>query len=1030
MVSDGSIDRVFARLGEARGVDPRLSHNKDQVKARLFGADKSTETVAGRPRLGAVTDRGPSSAGARPLPRPRVPSGPAPERIGRFVVLGPLGKGGMGKVYRAFDDVLERQVAVKVVHAEVGVRHGRRLLREAQALARLSHPNVVQVYEVGEVGGRLFIAMELIRGQTLRQWQRQEPRPGWKACLDTYVKAGRGLEAAHAKGLIHRDFKPSNCMFDDEGRVRVLDFGLARDSNPSEDLAELPGFGGPVDGAASSASSSGSSSSALMERLTETGSVVGTRAYMAPEQLGGRVVVDAKSDQFAFCVALYEALCGHLPFSEDPMPALLDMASGVGPMPQPLPMGSHAPRWLQRAVVRGLAADPRERWPSMAALLWELERRQRSAGVRRLSLLTGALLGVVLTGLVMSSREPPGPSVCAEAQQQLEGVWDDERRQVVREAILNTELPYAAKTQSSVERQLDHYAQEWSHGYTEACEATRVHHEQPVEALELRQRCLRLRRSALAHDVELLADADHDLVERAVELVTELPRIDACADLSALSRSSGVARIPGGAQRLEALRTHLGRMRSLETIGRHREAIVELAPLTRDAHRLGDQSLLAEVLLLGGQLHMALGRDEQAEQYFRAAQIRGLEHGADAVALEAMAGQIHLMGVEREQTGRALELAQDVALPLVRRHGRDDALEAKVLTALAQVRTVRGEHREAEARYRQALAILGRVRVRGDTALVEAHDGLAQTLREQERFDDAEQLYRRALHARESRLGDTHPEAAYQRTNLGNVLLARGKLDEAEQHFREALEILASASTVHAKRIAHARASLGTALHMHQRYSEAEQELRQALSLFERELDPDQLRVAKVRLDIAVVLTEQGRALEAIDEYQGILGVLRHSEPTPSRNRLMVKCLRDLGLLLVHQGRTREADARYRQALEILEPGQEARGALHANVLNRHGDLLLIKGSDTDAEHSFLQALEIYEQLYGPVHQKIGHTLKRIAGVHQRRKQWPLAMARLERTRAIYETTRAKPEAIAEVEQALAEVRAHIEPTR
>ena len=920
----------------------------------------------------------------------------------------------------------------------MGVRHGRRLLREAQALARLSHPNVVQVYEVGEVGGRLFIAMELIRGQTLRQWQRQEPRPGWKACLETYIKAGRGLAAAHAKGLIHRDFKPSNCMFDDEGRVRVLDFGLARDSNPSEDVAEFPGAvagagtGAGVDGepAAASVSSSGSSSSALMERLTETGSVVGTRAYMAPEQLGGRAVVDAKSDQFAFCVALYEALCGYLPFSEDPMPALLDMASGVGRMPQPLPMGSSAPRWLQRAVVRGLAADPRERWPSMAALLWELGRRQRNAGVRRLSLLTGALLGVALTGIVMSSREPPGPSACAGAQQQLEGVWDDERRQVVREAILKTELPYAAKTQSSVERQLDHYAQEWVRGYTEACKATRVHHEQPVEALELRQRCLRLRRSALAHDVELLAGADRDLVERAVELVTELPRIESCADLPALSRTAPIARTPGGAQRLEALRTHLGRMRALETIGRHREAIVELAPLTRDAHRLGDQPLLAEVLLLGGQLHMALGRDERAEQYFRAAQIRGLEHGADAVALEAMAGQIHLMGVEREQTGRALELAQDVALPLVRRHGRDDALEAKVLTALAQVRTVRGEHREAEARYRQALAILGRVRVRGDTALVEAHDGLAQTLREQGRFDDAEQLYRRALHARESRLGDTHPEAAYQRTNLGNVLLERGQLDEAEQHFREALEILASASTVHAKRIAHARASLGTALHMHQRYSEAEQELRQALALFERELDPDQLRVAKVRLDIAVVLTEQGRAQEAIAEYQGILGVLQHSEPTPSRNHLMVTCLRDLGMLLVHQGAARQADGRYRQALEILEQGQGARSSLHANVLNRHGDLLLMQGSDTDAGHSFLRALEIYERLYGPVHKKVGHTLRRIAGVHLRRKEWPLAMARLERARAIYETTRAKPEAIAAVEQALAEVRTQIEPDR
>ncbi|MCA9708506.1 MAG: serine/threonine protein kinase, partial [Myxococcales bacterium] len=150
------------------------------------------------------------------------------EQLGRFIVLSMLGRGGMGTVYEAFDRILDRRVAVKVLHRDVATRHQQRLIREAQALAQLSHPNVVQVYEAGETKGRNFVAMELVQGHTLRQWLRQEPRPDWRACVEVYMQAGAGLAAAHEQGLVHCDFKPSNAIVDDKGRVRVLDFGLAR----------------------------------------------------------------------------------------------------------------------------------------------------------------------------------------------------------------------------------------------------------------------------------------------------------------------------------------------------------------------------------------------------------------------------------------------------------------------------------------------------------------------------------------------------------------------------------------------------------------------------------------------------------------------------------------------------------------------------------------------------------------------------------------------------------------------------------
>ena len=158
-------------------------------------------------------------------------------RLGRYVVRGALGRGGMGTVLEAFDPELDRPVALKVLHHELAQRHSTRLRREAQALARLSHPNVVQVYEVGEFQGQTFVAMELVHGQTLQEWMREEPRPIWQQCVEVFLQIGTGLVAAHEQGLVHRDFKPANAIIDHKGRARVLDFGLARrvdDLEPDE----------------------------------------------------------------------------------------------------------------------------------------------------------------------------------------------------------------------------------------------------------------------------------------------------------------------------------------------------------------------------------------------------------------------------------------------------------------------------------------------------------------------------------------------------------------------------------------------------------------------------------------------------------------------------------------------------------------------------------------------------------------------------------------------------------------------------
>jgi hypothetical protein len=330
-------------------------------------------------------------------------------KIGRFVVVAELGAGGMGAVFAAHDPELDRQVALKLMKGSGEGEEDRvRMLREGQAMARVTHANVITVYEVGVEDGAVFLAQELLDGGTLTEWL-EEPRPQHEI-IDKFIAAGRGLAAAHAAGLVHRDFKPDNVLLGTDGRVRVADFGLARALGRADDqLAATVRGGGP------SVAGDASSKSPMTERLTRTGAVMGTPMYMAPEQHRGERA-DARSDQFSFCVALYHALYGAWPFPGKTAVALAD-AVIAGRM-QPPPRGRRVPVRLRRLLARGLRTDPAERYPSMAALLAELAAPPRSLG--RIGLATGALAlagGALVTGFVLSrgstparAEDPAGPA--------------------------------------------------------------------------------------------------------------------------------------------------------------------------------------------------------------------------------------------------------------------------------------------------------------------------------------------------------------------------------------------------------------------------------------------------------------------------------------------------------------------------------------------------------------------------------------------------------------------------------------------
>jgi tetratricopeptide (TPR) repeat protein len=327
----------------------------DDVRAEL---DRHVDTCLGCRRLLATFAHG---SGEGQLDD-ELGSGEAVD--GRYTVVDVVGIGGMSVVYAAYDSVLDRKVALKVLR-EADASQAHRLQREARAMAKLAHPNVVPVYDVGTLDGRMFLTAELVHGRTIAQWMIDTPDRSWRDVVDIFVQAGRGLAAAHSAGVAHRDFKPSNVLIGDDGRVRVADFGLAR---PALD-AEIESRGAP-DAAATKGS---------IAHVTRTGALVGTPAYMAPEQLAGRAA-DVRSDVFSFCVTLFEGLHGERPFAGTTEAELLAaIESRVMRAPR-----ARVPGWLDRAIAVGLRASPDQRWASMTALLAAIDagltaRRRRRA---------------------------------------------------------------------------------------------------------------------------------------------------------------------------------------------------------------------------------------------------------------------------------------------------------------------------------------------------------------------------------------------------------------------------------------------------------------------------------------------------------------------------------------------------------------------------------------------------------------------------------------------------------------------------
>jgi eukaryotic-like serine/threonine-protein kinase len=843
-----------------------------------------------------------------------VPGG----RIGRFLPFDTLGMGSMGVVLAAYDPELDRRVALKLLRhgwAEGGTEGERRrgrLLREAQAMARLAHPNVVTVFDVGTVGDQVYVAMEFVNGETLRDWVKREPRT-WRQIVEVFLAAGRGLAAAHAAGLVHRDFKPDNVLVGQDGRVRVGDFGLASSSSDPLEDAE-PGRREPIRAAA------------LLRGLTIEGSVVGTPAYMAPEQHEGGAV-GPQADQFAFCASLYEALYDERPFRADSYLGLVEEVK-LGRVREP-GRGGKVPAWLRAVVVRGLSPVPGQRHPDMEALLKALAYDPRA--VRRRA---GAVVaGVAVAGLaawVLLAR--PADPVCMGARERLIGVWDPGVRARMEKAFLGTKLQSARDTYDRVAARLSRYADGWVAMHTDSCRATRVSGEQSAELLDLRTACLERRRSELSALTSALQTVDSTMLPRAVEAAAELPPIDPCADLETLRAQVPPPADPEATRKVKALEDRLTRLETLSRLGKEKEMFDGARQLAAESDTIGYAPLRA-------QTRQVLAR------YFT------MLHDVDA-AEKAL-----------------LEMSRAAA------DGRDDEKLLSALGRLAFNYEVKGASAEALAMGRAAEMVARRT---GDgQALTTALIVVTMSLQSLGRLDEAWTTWKEAVATVERAAARTEDQVALisPLMHLGSAAIVRGNYTLARSNIDRALAIaLAAFGPGHQRTLRVQRHASSVA---------ADQgRLEEALALATTALD--ELRRQGRENDVAagLYMVQVARALRLLGDLPRAEQLLTDAREIDGRVG------RQSGQATSSEGfaELRLAQGRFQEAQELLEARLASTstlvGAHQAGIHILLGTVSGKRGQSVKALQHFEQALALRKKVSGAEHPRYGEALVALADLH------------------------------------------------
>ncbi len=748
-------------------------------------------------------------------------------------------------------------------------------------------------------------------------------------------------------------------MVGDDGRARVLDFGLAHSKHSRAQLLPADGFADTAQG-----DEGPPSSSALDHELTAAGSVLGTPAYMAPEQhLGGST--DARTDQFAFCVALHEALYGVRPFRGRTLAELLKATTRGAITPPPREVA--LPKWLRRLVLRGLKAHPEDRWPSMQALLSELSRdrgrlRRRWLGVA--AALGGATLGVA--GFASGMQEPP--SACRGVSA-LDGIWGAAAERALEQSVRASGLVYADETWARLEPALDEYARAWGDARRSACEQ----HQRGLSSSQLYDRsviCLDRRRAELAAVVQVLTGAEGDArraaVEHALQAVAGLTPVSVCADAERLMSSRATPEDPALRARVDALRERLATVAAQRRAAQYAAAMPEADALVREAEDAGYKPALAEALLerglLRGHADEATGADEDLSAALWTAEATRHDH----VAITASQQRLLIYTEQLADYPRARQWI-DHATALVERD--DDARARAQLEFLVGVLSLHeGDFQGAREELSRALELSRAAFGEDDLMVARVRRTLASALNSLGAFDEGRAHLEASLRAAERALGPRHPRLAQILLTLGNMHIGQGREEQAMAAYERALTITREALGPEHASTGAMMLSVGLVHSQRREYARARALLEQSLALFERAYGPEHPNVGVALANLASAesgavppgpLDESGRAAleRALSHLRRAATILEAALGPEHKDLASIRT--NIANLLRRRGEHGAAEPLYRGAIETLE---RTLGPTHHGLANPVAGLarsLLDRGRAREAAALARRALEL-----------------------------------------------------------------------
>ena len=828
-----------------------------------------------------------------------------------------LGIGGMGVVWLARDLTLDRDVAIKVHAGAVTAAGAERLRREAVAMARLVHDAVVTVYGAGTHDGHAYVAMEYVAGGTLRTWLAARRRT-WREVVAMFVRAGRGLAAAHAVGIVHRDFKPDNVLVGDDGRVRVADFGLARalgDGGGVAGGAEVAPDGDGRGGAGGGGGGGGGGSGGALAPMTAAGAVMGTPAYMAPEQHAGTEVGPA-ADQFGFCVALWEALFGQRPYTPgDDGTTAAAMAAGRRVEP---PADRRVPRHVRRALERGLAHAPAARFPSMDALLAELGRDPgrwaRRGGV-------AAAAAGAAGALWFAAAAPPAPVVdpCGDGAAAVEAVWSPARRAAIERAFVATERPGAAEAARRAGAALDRYLASWQTERRAACVAS--------GAAPATLACFERRLAEVGAAVAVLGDARAEapgVVDAAVDLIALRGPAADCGDPERVAATPRPP--PAIAARVAESRAALdeghARLRAREV----ERALALAERAVAGAH--GWPPLEAEALFLRGAARAAGARDAAQADLERAHEVASAAGHRELAAMAA----VRLAQLHGERPATA-------ALAATWSARARDAVGAELAGSHHEVlaRLVSAHVDERAGRYAEALAHAERARAVAEALpgerlafLLRAENFVGTALDYLGRYDEARRHTERGLRLSEELHGPDAPASLPLLNNLAVLMRILGRSTDALLLRERALAIALAHRGPDDLALVDIRIGLALVRQARREHPQAIEQLEEAHRIVRERQGPDSpLRAAVLGnlSDSYLAIGQPARGHDLARESLAI-HVAQYGEAHPAAAISRV----NLGVALVALGRPRDAVAPLTAAVSALEaasPGSAENAGAH-----------------------------------------------------------------------------------------------------